>query len=70
MPDPDFDPQTLPATPLYYAGMHCQQCGGTSFWVRSATAECGNSRCGAAYAIFARSQPAEALPEKETANVR
>lgn len=53
-----------PATPVYHAGMHCQQCGGTNFWVRSLTAECGNSRCGAAYAIFAATRPTAPLPEK------
>lgn len=64
-----------PATPLYYAGMHCHECGGTNFWVRNTTAECGNSRCGSAYAIFAKSQPHHPLPEaplpeKENADVR
>lgn len=71
MPDQLTDaPAPRPATPLYYAGMHCHLCGGTNFWVRNTTAECGNSRCGAAYAIFTASQPQAPLPEKETADAR
>lgn len=69
MAEPD-QTAARPATPIYYAGMHCHQCGGTNFWVRNVTAECGNSRCGAAYAIFAASHPQPSLPEKESADVR
>lgn len=57
-----------PPVPLYQAGMRCHQCGGTNFWVRAHTAECGNSRCAAVYQTGQIPAQSGAAAEEEQEN--
>src|SRR3546814_4268294 len=52
MPDQLTDaPAPRPATPLYYAGMHCHECGGTNFRSEEHTSEI-QSLMRISYAVF------------------